>query len=443
MSIGSALQTGVNGLRAQSTKLASISDNIANSSTVGYKRADAQFSSLVVNDGSDSVYTAGGVTTSIRNEVSKAGTITGTSNRTDLAVAGRGFFAVSNSADGSGAALTRAGSFRPDEFGNLRNAGGYFLQGFPLNPDGTYANGAPSLTTFDSMETINIGTIQGAARATSQVGYSGNLPAEAPAGTLPPIEYQTSIQYFDELGAAGTLTLNWSQAAPNSNQWDLQVYDGTVSGGTLITTLAGIDFSGAAGFAPGTPDYPAAAPVAATPGYNIAGYSEADGTFDIEIPGPAGPASQRITIDLGAEGGLNGITQFGGDFTPQTSVDGSALGDLQQIDIEEDGTLVAIFDNGEVRPVYQIPLVDVVNPEGLSPVDGNAFLLSAESGDLRVAIAGGNNIGSISAGALEGANVDVAEELTSLIETQRAYSSNATVVQTADEMLEEVTRIGR
>ncbi|MEO1420833.1 MAG: flagellar hook-basal body complex protein, partial [Pseudomonadota bacterium] len=136
MSIGSALQTGVNGLRAQSTKLAAISDNIANSSTVGYKRADAQFSTLVVNDGSDSIYTAGGVATTVRTEVSKAGTITGTANNTDLAVAGRGFFAVANSVDGSGAALTRAGSFRPDEFGNLQNSGGYYLQGFPLNPDG-------------------------------------------------------------------------------------------------------------------------------------------------------------------------------------------------------------------------------------------------------------------------------------------------------------------
>ncbi|MEM1380809.1 MAG: flagellar hook protein FlgE [Pseudomonadota bacterium] len=442
MSIGSALQTGVNGLRAQSTKLAAISDNIANSSTVGYKRADAQFSTLVVNDGSDSLYTAGGVATTVRTEVSKAGTITGTANNTDLAVAGRGFFAVSNTVDGSGAALTRAGSFRPDEFGNLRNAGGYFLQGFALNPDGTYTNGAPSLTTFDSMETINIGTIQGAARPTTTIGYAGNLPAQASPTAATPIEYQTSIQYFDDLGASQTLTLNWSQATANSNLWDLQIYDGSVAAGTLITTLAGIDFSGAGGFTPGTPDYPAAAPTAAAP-YGIAGYSETDGTIDIDLPGPAGPASQTITINLGSQGGLNGITQFGGDFTPQTSVDGSALGELQQIDIEEDGTLVAIFDNGEVRPVFQIPLTDVINPEGLTAIDGNAFLLSSTSGDLRVAIAGGNNIGTITSGALEGANVDVAEELTSLIETQRAYSSNATVVQTADEMLEEVTRIGR
>lgn len=433
MSIGSALQTGVNGLRAQATKLATVSDNIANSSTVGYKRSTAQFSTLVINSGSSSSYTAGGVTTNIRTEVSKAGTILASDAVTDLAIAGNGFFAVSQQADGSGAALTRAGSFRADQFGNLVNTGGYFLQGFALNPDGTYTNGAPSLTTFDSMETVNISSIQGSARPTTTIGYAGNIPA----GTAGP--FQAGVQYFDEFGGNQTLTLNWvPNGAPGSNIWDLEVWAGPV-GGTQITAINGIDFTGTT-FTAGTPDFPAAAPGAIAPGYTITAWDEATGSVTIQLPGPA---AQEITLSLGDEGGLNGITQFGGDFTPQTNIDGSALGELQRVDIEEDGTLVAIFDNGEVRPVYQIPLADVINPEGLTPQDGNAFTLSADSGDLRVAIAGTNNIGSISAGALEGANVDVAEELTTLIETQRAYSSNATVVQTADEMLEEITRIGR
>jgi flagellar hook protein FlgE len=433
MSIGSALQTGVNGLRAQATKLATISDNIANSSTVGYKRSTAQFSTLVVNGAGGGSYTAGGVTTQIRTEVSRAGNIIGSDTNTDLAIAGRGFFAVASQPDGTGSAVTRAGSFRADEFGNLRNDGGYYLQGFPLNADGSYVGGAPSLTTFDSMETVNIASIQGSARPTTEVGYAGNIPAGA-AGP-----FQASVQYFDEFGGSQTMTLNWvPNGAPGSNIWDLEIYDGATTG-TPITTIGGIDFTGGTGFTAGTPDFPAGAPAAA-PGYTITGWDEATGSVTIQLPGPA---AQEITIALGDEGGLNGITQFGGDFTPQTNVDGSALGKLQQIDIKEDGTLVAIFDNGEVRPVYQIPVADVVNPEGLTAVDGNAFTLSANSGDLRVAVAGSANTGTISAGALEGANVDVAQELTSLIETQRAYSSNATVVQTADEMLEEVSRLGR
>jgi flagellar hook protein FlgE len=169
----------------------------------------------------------------------------------------------------------------------------------------------------------------------------------------------------------------------------------------------------------------------------------ATGVLSLTVPGPAGPLSQPIAINLGAPNTLDGTTQFGGDFSPQTITDGSSLGKLQNVEIGEDGTVSAIFDNGEIREVYKIPLADVVNPEGMTPIDGNAFQLSGTSGDLRLAFAGSSGIGSIQANALEGANVDIAEELTTLIETQRAYSSNATVIQTADEMLEEVTRLGR
>jgi flagellar hook protein FlgE len=436
MSIGSALQTGVNGLKAQSTKLATISDNIANSATVGYKRSSAEFSSLVVNTGSSSSYTAGGVATTIRTEVSKQGTILGSSEVTDLAIAGGGFFAVAGDPAGNNSALTRAGSFRADQFGNLVNPGGWFLQGFALNPDGTYAQGTPSLTTFGSMETINLSSIQGTAQATTQLGFAGNIPAD----NVGP--FQASMQYYDEFGANQSVTLNWVNAGPNV--WNLEIYENNVAPGNLITSLNGIDFSGAGGppAVAGTPDFPAGGPTAAAlPGYAVGGYVEADGTFELTVPGGSG--TQTISISLGSENGLNGITQFGGDFTPQTNIDGSPLGKLQEIDIDDAGTMFAIFDNGEVRPIYQIPLVDVINPEGLTAIDGNAFSLSANSGDLRVATAGTNNTGSISAGALEGANVDIAEELTTLIETQRAYSSAATVVQTAAEMLEEVNRIGR
>lgn len=435
MSIGSALQAGVNGLRAQATKLATISDNIANSSTVGYRRSTVDFSSLVVGDTSDTNFTAGGLTTTVRTEVSDNGGLISTSSQTDLGITGRGFFAVTDGIDGSGSALTRAGSFLPDQFGNLQNAGGYFLQGFPLERDGTFTNGAPSLTTFESLETVNIGNIQGTAQPTTFINFAGNVPS----GDAGP--FQAGIQYFDEFGASQTLTLNWvANGGPGSNVWDLEVYDGT-TGGTLITTLNGIDFTGGGpGAVAGNPDYPGAAPVSLAPGYNVINYNEAAGTFDIVLPGPG---AQTLTLNLGTENTLDGVTQFGGDFTPQTQIDGSALGELLEIDFREDGTLVAIFDNGEVRPIYQIPLVDVLNPDGLRPLDGNAFQLSADSGSLRVGLAGSNGTGTISAGVLEESNVDVAEELTTLIETQRAYSSNATVVQTADEMLEEVTRIGR
>ncbi len=420
MSIGSALQPGGSGLKALSTRLATISDNIANSSTIGYKRYDTQFSSLVINSGARGSFSAGGASSIVRTDISRSGGIIGSDVMTDLAIGGSGFFAVSSAAAGGDFALTRAGSFRPDETGALRNAAGYYLQGFALNPDGTYAAGAPSLTTFDSLQTINIGAINGTAQATSEVSFVGNVPQNS---TGP---FETGIQYYDDFGAAQTLTLNWVNTGPN--MWDLEIYDGPVAGPPL-GTLSNIDFNAGV---PGAPNYA----TSATAG-GVGALNAAAGTVDVTLP-----SGQVITVSIGAEDSFSGVTQFAGDYNPETFADGSALGELEAIDINEQGIMIAVFSTGERRPIFEIPLADVVNPDGLTPGDGNVFTLSASSGGLSLRSAG-DGVGEVNAGALEGANVDIATELTSLIETQRAYSSNATVVRTADEMLEEVTRLKR
>lgn len=420
MSIGSALQAGVSGLKALSTRLATISDNIANSSTIGYKRYDTQFSSLVINSGAKGAFSAGGASTIVRTDISRNGGIVGSDVVTDLAIGGNGFFAVSSAAAGGDFALTRAGSFRPDETGALRNASGFYLQGFALNPDGSYANGAPNLTTFDSLETVNIGAINGTAQATSIMSFIGNVPQDS-AGP-----FETGIQYYDEFGASQNLTLNWVNTGPNT--WDLEIYDGPVAGPPL-GTLSNIDFNAGV---PGAPNYGGSATAGGVGALNAAA-----GTFDVTLA-----SGQVITVNIGAQDTFSGVTQFAGDYNPETIANGSGLGELEAIDISEQGIMIAVFSTGERRPIYEIPLADVVNPDGLTPGDGNVFSLSASSGALRLAGAG-NGVGEVNAGALEGANVDIATELTSLIETQRAYSSNATVVRTADEMLEEVTRIKR
>jgi flagellar hook protein FlgE len=105
--------------------------------------------------------------------------------------------------------------------------------------------------------------------------------------------------------------------------------------------------------------------------------------------------------------------------------------------------LSAVFTNGQRQPIYRIPLVDVVNPDGLSPVNGNAFRLSRESGPMYLWDAGDGPVGKTVGYSLELSTTDVAKELTNLIETQRAYSSNAKVIQTADEMLQETTNLKR
>ncbi len=175
MSLYGALFAGVSGLKAQASKIGIISDNIANVNTVGYKSAEAQFSTLVVNGNSSSVssYSAGGVLATARQEVDKQGLLLATDAPTDIAISGDGFFVVNSRTDGTGSPLyTRAGSFRADEVGNFRNAAGFYLQGWPLDSNGDIPATSANL---DSLETVNVDTATGDASATTLVTIGANL----------------------------------------------------------------------------------------------------------------------------------------------------------------------------------------------------------------------------------------------------------------------------
>ncbi|MEM6851054.1 MAG: flagellar hook protein FlgE [Pseudomonadota bacterium] len=429
MSIGSALQAGVSGLRSQGNRLATISDNIANSATVGYKRGDVQFSSLVTGSGaSRGTYSAGGVTTNNRTEITREGVPISSTSPTDLAIGGDGFFVVNDdptNSPGASFALTRAGAFAPDENGDLRNSAGLYLQGFALNPDGSFVGGAPSLETFQSLETVNIGSLNFTGDPTTQLSFAGNIPASAAPGDV----FESGITYYDDFGTAQTLNLQWENTGPN--QWTFRIADPVTPANNI--EFAGIDFGT---LTPGAPDYPAGGAVNGV-GFTLGGFNPATGAIDFTVNG------QAITLTLGAEDSFEGVAQFDGSYLPTTTRNGSGFGEVEAIEMSDDGVLSAIFSSGLRRPLYQVPLSDVVNPDGLVALDGNAYRISNESGDFRLFTAGSGPVGAVIGNALENSNVDIAEELTALIETQRAYSSNATIVRTADEMLEETTRLKR
>ncbi|MEQ9248413.1 MAG: flagellar hook-basal body complex protein, partial [Nitratireductor sp.] len=149
MGLYGMMRTGVSGMAAQSNRLSTVADNIANSSTNGYKRAKAEFSSLVLPSSGGS-YNSGGVTTSIRYEISKSGPLQYTTSGTDLAIEGNGFFVVQGT--NGQPFLTRAGSFVPNADGELVNAAGYKLMGY------SYANGVPAVTAngYAGLETVTI-----------------------------------------------------------------------------------------------------------------------------------------------------------------------------------------------------------------------------------------------------------------------------------------------
>lgn len=186
MSLYGALFGGVSGLRAQSSKIGIISDNIANVNTIGYKQGTATFSSLVVNSNNAGSYQTGGVRGGTTLNISKQGLLTSTESATDIAISGGGFFVVRSTAqtisgDASATPLyTRAGSFTQDALGNFRNTQGFFLQGWPLDREGRLPGEVGNLNTisasnFDSLETVNVESASGVAQATTLIELGANL----------------------------------------------------------------------------------------------------------------------------------------------------------------------------------------------------------------------------------------------------------------------------
>jgi flagellar hook protein FlgE len=428
MSILSAMYSAVSGLGAQSTKLGVISDNIANSSTTGYKRSEVEFSSLVTDQVSRHSYSAGGVEGNVRTLVDRQGLIQATSSSTDMAINGEGFFVVADVANADPSqdlmALTRAGSFTPDDIGSLRNAAGYYLMGWRLNPDGTTVTANPSRDSFSGLETVNISGLNFTGAATTEVEFAGNLPAQLANGT-PGTPIRTSIEYYSDLGNPYTITMQWTPSSDGiADHWGLQIFDSQTGGGTTPIYDDVITFN-ASGPNAGTPS--------AIPGLT-------GGVLPLSVNGGV----QTLDLNIGDVNSVDGITQFAGEYVPtRITKDGAVFGVVNRIEMSDDGIVTAVYDNGLRRPIYRVPIATVQNPNGLQTISGTAFQLSNDSGTLYLWDAQTGPAGKTVGNALERSNVDIAQELTTLIETQRNYSTNAKVVQTADEMLEEITRIKR
>jgi flagellar hook protein FlgE len=426
MSLLGAMRAGVAGLQAQSVKFGAIADNISNSSTVGYKRASVEFTTMVTEPATQTSYTAGGVLPAVRQEVSKAGSLLTSSSATDIAISGRGFFVVSNNTNNPGAtySMTRAGSFSPDLNGNLVNSAGYYLQGFALNPDGTPIVANPSRDTFADLTTVNVANLGFAGSATKTIDFAANLPAQLTGTGAPTAPIETPITYYDALGNSRRMTLQWTPDTATANQWQLNVIDYT---GANIGTVDYVFNDASTGALAGSP----ASITTALPFANgVATLTTVDG--------------QPVELKLGDINSFSGMVQFAGDYSPnRINSDGAQIGQLQRVEIDKSGIVYAIFNNGQRTPVYQIPIADVPNPGGLTTDDGNIFRLSKDSGSLRLWDAGKGPSGEVVAGALEASNVDIAEELTELIQTQRAYSSNAKIFQAGDEMMTELTNLKR
>jgi len=216
MSIYGAMFSGVSGLFAQSTKISAISDNISNANTVGYKRTEVPFSTLVTTQGLKNSYAAGGVRANPSMQIDRQGLLNATSSSTDLAINGEGFFVVNTAPEAATGNIanrtlfTRAGSFEPDANGFLRNTAGFYLQGWKLDSGGAFLNGEPPRTSFASLETVNVTGLNFTGSPTGTVTFAGNLPAGETGGDIPGNPIQTGVEYFDPLGNPKTMNMQWT-----------------------------------------------------------------------------------------------------------------------------------------------------------------------------------------------------------------------------------------
>jgi flagellar hook protein FlgE len=419
MSLYGMMRTGVSGMNAQANRLSTVADNIANSSTTGYKRATTEFASLVLPS-TNGNYASGGVTTSIRNSISQQGDLKFTTSGSDLAINGAGFFVVQG--PGGAPVLTRAGSFVPDGEGRLVNAAGYQLLGY------SFANGVPSAAAngFGGLEPVTIAQNELIATPTTTGVFTANLPAGAdivPAANLPSANAATatysaksSLITYDNLGGEVLLDVYFTKTGTNT--WEVAVYN-------------------QANAAPDT-SFPYTAPALAT---QTLSFSATDGKLtgvsatDITIPIPGG-----LSLDLD----LAKTTQLAETYTLlDAKVNGNAPSAIDGMEISQDGTVFANYQNGSSRALYRIPIANVASPDQLQIMPGNVFAESPESGAVQIGFANEAGRGSVMSGALENSNVDIAEELTSMIESQRNYTANSKVFQTGADLMDVLVNLKR
>lgn len=451
MGISSSMNAGVSGLNANANKLATISDNIANSQTYGYKRADVDFASMAVSDsrtpytaGGGRWFTAGGVKTNAIWDIDAKGSLASTSNATDIAISGRGMLPVTtlSSMTSIGAAssspdffLTSTGSFEADSDGYLRTPSGLVLMGWPADLNGNIP--PQPRDSAAGLSPIQINRASFAAQPTGTITLNANLPATdtqaGSAGAALPV----NVEYFDNLGASQTLAMSFTPVVPatgQSNAWTMAITDQAtgLSGGTYQIVFSNTPPTAGA-IASVTQTGAPTAPMTSA-------YDPVTGDISLNL------GAQPIALQIGGVGGgtTQHLSQLSSTFSPVgVTKDGSPAGTFTGVTIDENGLMRASYSTGFTRVIYQVPIVDVPNFNGLRVLDNQTFGLSDMSGSMFLWDAGDGPTGAIQGFSREQSTTDIAQELTQLITTQRAYSSNAKIIQTVDEMLQETTNLKR
>lgn len=412
MSLTGALSSAISALSAQSQSLSMISDNIANTSTTGYKTTSAMFDDLVTASSNATSYASGGVTVSGRASITQQGLLAATSNATDIAIQGSGFFVVTSATSGGITSYTRNGAFSTDNAGYLENNGSY-LEGWRTDSDGNVVGNESA----SNLQAINTQVASTSGSATTKTTIAANLPSDAATGDT----YTSSMTVYDSLGAANSMQVTWTKTGTNA--WSASFADPTSTSDTTTAT----------GTASGT----------------IAITFNSDGSLVSTSPSPAtvavtgwtdGAADSTITMNLGTAGGTDGLTQYAsGETTPTVNVtsidsDGLSYGKLSSISIGKNGVVDATYSNGQTIAIYKIAVATFADPTGLSAASDGLYSGTVTSGNAALQASGENGAGTIYGSELESSTTDTSSQFSSMISAQQAYSAASQVISTVDKM---------
>ena len=457
MGIYGMMRTGVAGMNAQANRLTGVADNVANVSTAGYKRTDTQFSDLVMPS-TRNAYQSGGVTTTVRHDISMQGAGRGTGKPGDIMLEGNGFFRVQDEAGTE--YLTRAGSFQRNGQGYLQNAAGFYL----LDETGKRViikGGAGELMQGKVTENINLtANLQADKKAIKRTGED---KVDFDIKNEKSYHFKKSKTIYDEQGTAVDVDFYFTKT--DDNTWEIKTYVGDQN-----IALATKDQDGKTILKPGTnPDDKIPNTVITGLKFdkegNLAGLVDSDGNtilgeggepdlntkIGLDVPNVNKEAgtnkvttfSTMVNLYNPDKDGKTSLTQIGANFTFDAEADGYAPGTYKGFSFGTNGEIQVSYSNSQVRTIGTVGLSTVTAPDSLIPLTGTVFQAVPEAGGQTFGHPGEGTFGVLRSGMLEESNADIGDELTDMIEAQRNYTANSKVFQTGSEVMDVIVNLKR
>ncbi len=411
--------TSLSGLQAAQTEMSTVSHNLANVATNGFKKSRTDFADVIASSlAADPTKAVGsGVVVKSNRQQFTEGNLKTTGSSLDLTVTGDGFFALKTSGTNAAIAYTRNGAFQVDPVTHyVVDAQNSVLQVYPVD-----ANGNATASGPDGMVGLKLPETSGIPVATTKVALGVNLSTTATApGTAfdasNPATYNNSASttVYDSAGKAMTMT-NYFVRAAAPNTWSVYSFIGDqqlkVGGATTPTTVT-LDGTGAI--------TSPAAPI----------------TYDSFTP-VTGGAAQVVALDLA--GSTSRSTTFS---VASRSQDGKSVGELSGVTVDESGVVKASFSNGDTMAIGKVALANFANPTGLRQIGNSYWSATGISGAAKLGSANDSGFGSLMSGTIEGSNVDITEELVALIAAQRNFQANAKALDTANQISQTIFNIG-